>query len=80
MYILRHMVYGFVWADTRFMGRALTDLDCEGFRRAGICSERAGPACADFDFEACRAGVSCSALFRRLGAERCELERRSSAE
>ena len=62
------------------MGRALADLDCEGLRRAGICSERAGPVCAGFDFEACRAGLSCSVLLRRLGAERFESDRRSSAE
>ena len=71
------------------MGRALADLDCEGLRRAGICSERSVLACVDFDFEACRAELarsvlgrawSRSVLFRRLGAERFESDRRSSPE
>ena len=71
------------------MGRALADLDCGGLRRAGICSERSVLACVDFDFEACRAGLSrsvlerawpWSVLLRRLGAERFESDRRSSAE
>ena len=71
------------------MGRALADLDCEGLRRAGICSERSGLACVDFDLEVCCADLArlvlerawpWSVLFRRLGAERFESDRRSSAE
>ena len=50
------------------MGRALADLDCEGLRRAGICSERSVLACVDFDFEACRAGLSRSVLERAFAA------------